>query len=261
MQTPANPAPNSDANTLANLLELSHQLGEPSRGLAILGEGNTSTRLESGLFAVKASGSSLGTLDLNGIARCHLSQVLALFENPGISDDETEAALLDARAFEADRKPSTEALFHAYLLGLPDVNFVGHTHPRAVSGVLCSPRAAEFASKRLFPDEIVCCGAASVLVDYVNPGVPLARAIREAVEQFRSDMGQVPRLILLRNHGMIALGKTPRAVLATTLMAEKAAQIWLGAASLGGPTFLSDEQVEYIAGWNAEAYRQRVLKL
>ena len=261
MKTPANPAPIFDATTLENLLELSHQLGEPSRGLAILGEGNTSTLLANGLFAVKASGSSLGTLDYDGVARCHLDRVLALFERPDISDDETETALLASRAFEADRKPSTEALFHAYLLGLPGIFYVGHTHPRAVNGVLCSPRAAEFALKRLFPDEIVCCGAASALVDYVDPGVPLARAIRAAVEQFRGDRGQVPRLILLRNHGLIALGATPQAVLATTLMAEKAAQIWLGAASLGGPTFLTAEQVEYIAGWNAEAYRQRVLKL
>ncbi len=243
------------------LLELSHQLGDEKSGLAILGEGNTSTRLEDGLFAVKASGSSLSNLDRAGVSRCHLSKVLDLFERPDISDDETEAALLASRAFAQDRKPSVEALFHAYLLGLPDVDFVGHTHPIGVNAIGCSPRAQEFASRRLFPDEIVCCGAQSVLVPYVNPGVPLARRIRDEVEAFRQRFGQVPRLILLQNHGMIALGKTAQAVLATTLMAEKAAQIWLGAAALGGPTFLSDEQVEYIAGWNAEAYRQKVLKL
>ena len=248
-------------SALKNLLELSHQLGDENRGLAILGEGNTSTNLGAGVFAVKASGSSLRDLDQSGLARCHVSKVLDLFERAGISDAATEAALLDARAFESDRKPSTEALFHAYLLSLPGVEFVGHTHPINVNALTCSPRAAEFASKRLFPDEIVCCGAQSVLVPYVNPGVPLARAIRGQVEGFRAKSGQIPRLILLANHGMIALGQTPQAVLATTLMAEKAAQIWQGAATLGGPTFLSDEQVEYIAGWDAETYRQKVLKL
>ena len=248
-------------NPIESLLELSHQLGEERRGLAILGEGNTSTLLDEGLFAVKASGSSLGSLDAQGVARCRVADVLELFEQPDISDDQTEAALLASRAFPEDRKPSTEALFHAYLLGLPDINFVGHTHPISVNALLCGPRAREFAAKRLFPDEIVCCGAQSVLVPYVDPGVPLARKIRDEVEQFRQKWGQAPRLILLRNHGMIALGKTHQAVLATTLMAEKAAQIWQGAAALGGPTFLTDEQVEYIAGWNAEAYRQKVLKL
>ena len=251
----------SPQNSIQSLLELSHQLGDEKRGLAILGEGNTSTRLGDELFAVKASGSSLSNLDVQGVARCYLSKVTELFERLEINDDEVETALLDSRAYQEDRKPSTEALFHAYLLGLPDVYFVGHTHPIGVNSICCSPRAAEFAHKRLFPDEIVCCGAQSVLVPYVNPGVPLARAIRDEVETFRGKWNQVPRLILLRNHGMIALGKTPDAVLATTLMAEKAAHIWLGAATLGGPTFLSDEQVEYIAGWNAEAYRQKMLNL
>ena len=249
----------SSATSIQLLLELSRQLGDEKRGLAILGEGNTSARLEEGLFAVKASGSALSNLDAAGVTRCRLSKVLELFERPEISDDETEAALLDSRAFEEDRKPSVEALFHAYLLGLPDVHFVGHTHPIGVNSIGCSPRAQEFATKRLFPDEIVCCGAQSVLVPYVNPGVPLARRIREEVEAFREKWNRVPRLILLGNHGMIALGPTPNAVLATTLMAEKTAHIWLGAATLGGPTFLSDEQVEYIAGWNAEAYRQKMI--
>ena len=251
----------SHQNPIRSLLELSHQLGDEKRGFAILGEGNTSARLNDGQFAVKASGSSLCDLDADGVARCWRDQVLQLFERPNIGDDEIEAALLEARVDKSERKPSVEALFHAYLLGLPDVNFVGHTHPIAVNSIGCSPRAAEFASKRLFPDEIVCCGARSVWVPYVNPGVPLAKRIRDEVEAFRAQWNRVPRLILLANHGIIAIGKTPAAVLATTLMVEKAAHIWLGAAALGGPTFLSDEQVEYIAGWNAEAYRQKMLNL
>ena len=64
-----------------------------------------------------------------------------------------------------------------------------------------------------------------------------------------------------RRHGLIALGKTPQAVLAATLMAEKAATIFAAAAAMGGPTFLSPENVAYIAGWTAEHYRQKVLNL
>lgn len=243
------------------LLTLSHELGDPARSLAILGEGNTSARLTGGLFAIKSSGSSLANLDRVGLARCHSNQVMALFERPDISDEEIDKALLQARLFHRDGKPSVEALFHAYLLSLPGISFVGHTHPIYVNSLMCSPRAAEFASKRLFPDEVVCCGAQSVLVPYVNPGVPLARRVRDEVEAFRARFDQIPRLILLQNHGLIALGATPQAVLATTLMAEKAAQIWQGAATFGGPEFLTEKQVAYIAGWSAEAYRQKILNL
>lgn len=241
------------------LLEMSHQLGREERGFAWLGEGNTSTRLDSDTFAVKASGSTLATLIESGLSRCHFSRLLPLLEGPPISDEATEAALLAARSDEAQKKPSTEALFHAYLLSLPQVEFVGHTHPLSVGGVLCGARARDFAQRRLFPDQIVCCGLEDVLVPYANPGVPLARAIWEQVEAFRSRHHRVPRTVLLENHGLIALGPTPAAVLAATLMAEKAARIFLGACATAEPRFLTTEQAAYIAGWSAEHHRQRVL--
>jgi ribulose-5-phosphate 4-epimerase/fuculose-1-phosphate aldolase len=70
-----------------------------------------------------------------------------------------------------------------------------------------------------------------------------------------------PRVILLENHGIITLGRSPDAVLAAMLMAEKAATIWAGASALGGPTFLPQREVDRIAGRADEHYRQRMLKL
>jgi hypothetical protein len=45
------------------------------------------------------------------------------------------------------------------------------------------------------------------------------------------------------------------------LMVEKAAKIFVGAAVLDGPVFLSKKNVERIAGRPDEAYRQRALKM
>ena len=73
--------------------------------------------------------------------------------------------------------------------------------------------------------------------------------------------GRGPRVILLANHGLIALGATPQAVLAATLMADKAARIFTGAASVGAPRFLSATQVARIAGRPDEHYRQKALGL
>lgn len=248
-------------NRTRELLELSHALGREDRALAILGEGNTSARLTDHTFAVKASGSSLGTLTEEGLTTCHQGQVLELLDGELPDDAAVENALLASRMEVTSRRPSTEALFHAWLLTLEGIHFVGHTHPVAVNSILCSPRAHEFASLRQFPDEIVCCGPESVLVPYTAPGVPLARAIQVSTSDFISRRGRAPRVILLQNHGLIALGQSPAAVLAATLMAEKAARIFAGAAALGGPQFLTSEQTDYIAGWPAEAYRQKVLGL
>jgi rhamnose utilization protein RhaD (predicted bifunctional aldolase and dehydrogenase) len=246
---------------LTTLLELSHELGREDRQMAILGEGNTSALLSADTFLVKASGSSLGTLREEDVVECKANMLLPLLDKSNLTDQEIETALLASRVDPQSKKPSVEALFHAYCLSLDGVEFVGHTHAVAVNQILCSPRASKFAAERIFPDEIVCCGSASVFVPYTDPGLRLAQAIRDRTNEFIKQYDQIPRVILLESHGIITLGRTPAAVLAAMLMAEKTAAIWVGAAMLGGPKFLTPENVARIAGRSDEHYRQRALNL
>ncbi|MDW8344543.1 MAG: class II aldolase/adducin family protein, partial [Verrucomicrobiae bacterium] len=139
--------------------------------------------------------------------------------------------------------------------------FVGHVHATTVNQILCSPRARDFADHRMFPDEIVCCGPASVFIPYTDPGLRLSQEIRRQTEAFIQRYQRPPRIILMQNHGVIAVGKTAAAVLSSLLMVEKAARIFVGAALLGGPVFLSDANVARIDGRPDEHYRQRVLNL
>lgn len=243
------------------LLQLSHDIGREDRHLAILGEGNTSAKLNDEQFAVKASGGGLATLTEADVTVCDMAKVLSLFDKRQLTEEELEQQLLDARAGGGGRKPSIEAMFHAWLLTLRDVNYVGHCHPVSVNQVLCSPRARDFAERRLFPDEVVCCGQQSVFVPYADPGLPLAREIAERTRAHLEKEGFVPRLILLQSHGIIALGSTPQAVLACILMAAKAAVIFTGAAAMGGPNFMTPQHVERIAARPDEAYRQKQLKI
>ena len=108
---------------------------------------------------------------------------------------------------------------------------------------------------------MVVCGRSSVWVPYTDPGLPLAKAIREGVQQHMQEEGLPPKLVLLQNHGIIALGATSEAVLAITLMAEKAAAIFVGAAALGGPEFMRPEHVDRIASRPDEHERQQRLHL
>ena len=246
---------------LPALLRLSHELCNPQHPLAILGEGNTSARLDDRTFLVKASGSSLGRLRGQDVVECKAAGLLSLLDRTGLSDAEVDSALMKSRVDTSAKKPSVEALFHAWLLTLPGIEFVGHTHAPSVNGILCSPRAREFAGKRVFPDEIVCCDVASVFVPYTDPGLRLAQAIRKQIGVFIKKYHRPPRVVLLENHGLITLGRTTEAVLAAMLMAEKAAALWLGAATLGGPIFLSPKQVARVAGRPDEALRRKVLKI
>ena len=247
---------------LSRMLELSHQLGREERKLAMLGKGNTSARISADTFVVKASGSNLATLSASGTAECRFDKLVPLLSVESMTDAAVDEALFASRVSTDAKKPSVEAIFHAYLLTLPGVNFVGHTHAITVNQILCSNHARSFATRRLFPDEIVCCGVESVYVPYTDPGLKLSQAIKAATEEYIARLSRAPRIILLENHGLIALGATPEAVLAGTLMAAKAAEIFVGAAAIGAvPRFLTAEQVERIAGRPDEHYRQKALGL
>lgn len=247
-------------STRKRLLALSLELGKPGNRLTILGEGNTSALVDDDTFFVKASGSQLSTLDLRQLPQVRFDRILPLLDQE-LDQEATEVALLAALIDPDAPRPSVETAFHAWLLKQEGVNFVGHTHPVEVNKILCSDKAGLFARRRLFPDEVICCGPRSLLVDYVNPGAELARSIRTGWEQFTGEHGFAPKLILLRNHGIIAVGSTPESVLATTAVAVKAAEIFNGAHALGGPVFMAPEEVDRIHNRLDEKYRREQLHL
>lgn len=239
---------------------MSHELGRSEYDLAMLGEGNTSALLEDGAFFVKASGSMLGTIDANGFARLHRAAAEMLLAEELRNDAEILEALMRVSADRSGKRPSVESMMHAYLLGIPGVNFVGHTHPSSVCGLLCSPRAEELVNTCLFPDQIVCCGFAPVYVPYTDPGLPLARMVRDRVNAWMDRHQQAPKAVMLQNHGIFALGKTPQQVLSCTLMWAKTARIFIGAMACGGITPLTPEHVERIFTRPDEKFREKVIE-
>lgn len=243
------------------LIRLSHELGRPDRGWAILGEGNASARIDHDRFLVKASGCSLGTLRPEDIVECLAQPLFDLLGRRSATDEQISAALYESRVDSKGKKPSVEALFHAYLLRVPGVEYVGHTHATAVNKLLCSPRARKFATHRIFPDEVVCCGSESLYIPYVDPGLKLAQSIQRSITSYHKRKQIYPRVILLQNHGIITFGQSTQAVLAAMMMADKSATIWLGASALGGPVFMPRKQVERIAHRLDEEVRRREMKI
>jgi rhamnose utilization protein RhaD (predicted bifunctional aldolase and dehydrogenase) len=257
----------------AALLQLAHALGTPPRSYAILGEGNVSLRLDDGTFLVKASGTSLAAATAESFVRCDLARVAALVQVPP-PDDEGIARALAASRFDGEPdpggavtegrpapRPSVETGMHAVLLGATGARCIAHTHPVPVVGILASQHAEALVSGALFPDQIVVCGAHPLLLPYVDPGVPLARALVTALESHVRTYGAPPKTIYLRNHGLVALGRSEAEALAVTDMAVKAAEVLGIALRGGGPHYLPEEEVRRIAARADEHHRQRVLGL
>jgi L-ribulose-5-phosphate 4-epimerase len=246
------------------LVELSRLLADPLEDCVILGEGNTSMRQDEDRFLVKASGRSMADIDESGFVSVAFEPILRSLDGPDLSDPETAELLRRAGAHQEEsglvRVPSTETFMHGYLLSLPSVSFVGHTHPTALVSILCTEACEAIKDQRLFPDEIVCCGPSACVVPYAGPGLPLARAVRAGVLDYASREGVLPKTIWIRNHGLICLGATPHEVLTATRMSVKAARIWLGALQMGKEIVsLPRHEIDRIHKRPDEHYRQRLL--
>jgi rhamnose utilization protein RhaD (predicted bifunctional aldolase and dehydrogenase) len=244
---------------LENLLQMTRTLGEPQRDYVIIGEGNTSARIDAETFYVKASGQQMGSMGADGFVAVRFAPILDLLDNLPTTRTEQQTRLAAARvAAQGTTMPSIEVGFHALLLHECGAQVIGHTHPLAVNRLLCSNRAATFAAKRTFPDEVVLCGPASVFVPYADPGLPLALVMREKVRDYMAQFAEAPKVILLANHGLIALGATPTEVLNITAMCVKAAEILSGAYAVGEPVFMDAAEIMHIYKRPDEIYRRQM---
>ncbi len=242
------------------LVALSRYLGDPARSYVILGEGNASARVNEDTFYVKASGVTMDAIDAEGLVAVSISKVTQILGDESAGDEAVTQVLKAALVNPNEtRRPSVETMLHAILLSYPEVRFVGHTHPVYTNMILCSARAEEAMAGRLSPDHIVVMGHKSLFVPYVDPGLVLAREVRRRVQRYVEEEGVMPRAVMLQGHGLLALGDSSKAVTGVTDMAEKMSQILVGTYAVGGPRFMSPQDIDRIYTRPDEKYRERVI--
>jgi rhamnose utilization protein RhaD (predicted bifunctional aldolase and dehydrogenase) len=162
---------------------MSHAAGAPELDAVILGEGNTSVLGEGDTFYVKASGCNLLTLGAEHAVHLRRAPLMALLEKESVSEQELQETYKLSKVDETVKaRPSVEAIFHALLLGYPNVKAVVHTHATAVNALTCSKGWPTVLAGRMCPDEAVVIGPDSVFIPYVDPGVVLAKCIKSGVD-------------------------------------------------------------------------------
>lgn len=234
------------------LVALTRRIGAPAADLVVLAEGNTSVRLPGDRFAVKASGSRMDLAEAGDFVVGGLPELVDVLERGG-TDQETLSRLLSAGGSRA----SIETLVHVVALAA-GATWVAHTHPTAVVGLLAVREAEELWSAPLFPDEAVVLGE-PVWVPYAAPGIALGTAVHTAVRDRLDRDGVPPRLVLLGNHGIVALGATAAEVEAITTMAVKAARVRSVGLGAGALVPLGVEHARELAGRPDEAARRTLL--
>ena len=111
----------------------------------------------------------------------------------------------------------------------------------------------------LFPDQIVVLGRRPLFVPYIDPGLALARRVRDDLATHVARHGEPPKVIYLGNHGLFALGQTPEHVLQITAMAVKASRVLAGALAAGGVSALAEAEADRIDARPDEHYRRAAL--
>lgn len=199
-------------------------------------EGNISQKINDQIL-IKASGSKLSDLTISDIVTYDLA---------------------GNQIGNLDKKGSMELGFHLGLLGYENINFVSHTHPVNTLSLLSTKYAKTFANERIFPDQVIFNGSKSLLIDYVKPGDDLWREIKKKLDKFINKWGVFPKLILLKNHGMITCGKTIDECIISTQICEKAAEIFTK--TMKETRFLKKKHVRELLNDDKEKYRILQLK-
>tara|TARA_Y100000310_G_scaffold337380_1_gene424318 strand:+ start:1012 stop:1674 length:663 start_codon:yes stop_codon:yes gene_type:complete len=213
-------------------------LGEGLAPFVVGTEGNISKRTSEG-FRIKASGVSLKYMNKDSYVACSI----------------------DGTPIEGEvNKPSMEWSFHSWIYQNSDYRIIAHTHPTNILKILCTDNLVqEFATKRLFPDQVVFNGIESCVVPYATPGIELTFEIEEAVHEYEARHGEFPKLLLLKNHGIICCANTVKEAIIMTEICEKAAEVFIGAKTLHSIDYLTEEEVDSIINHKDEKYRRELV--
>jgi len=220
----AGPSPSQDGKSPGELTALREELTELHRrlvssGLVAWTSGNVSARVPgTGLMLIKPSGVEYQDLTPESMVLCDLDG------RPAGDGDGNDLA------------PSSDTAAHAYVYRhMPEVGGVVHTH---------SAYATAWAAR----GEPVPCVLTAIADEFggeipVGPfaligGDDIGRGIVETLTGHRS------RAVLMRSHGVFAIGRSPRDAVKAAVMCEDAARTVHLARALGTPQEISREHVD-----------------
>ncbi len=145
-----------------------------------------------------------------------------------VTADDIITANLDGQKVAGERKIHSEVPIHSEILrARPDVNCVVHTHPvHAIAfSALDLPLLPVSHEGSLFCDGLPVYTDTTDLIREKERGQGLARCLGDK------------NAVLMRNHGVITVGRSVGEAVLTAIVLEKACQTQLLAVQLGGPKY------------------------
>lgn len=224
------------------LLDVTLSLGVREKDFVILAEGNTSELLDDNHIVVKASGARMGSVTAKDFVVSEISSLVDLMDSPEATQQDLIVALDAGEHDGVRRRASIETLIHVAVQSLRPTRFVGHTHPTPLVALLASVHQETAFDAFVYSDEAIVIGT-TLYVPYAEPGIQLGRVFLRSLRDYWAAHHDLPSLILMGNHGIVALAETTDGVEAITEMAYKGAEVRLHALAVGGTKPLSNEAI------------------
>jgi NAD(P)-dependent dehydrogenase (short-subunit alcohol dehydrogenase family)/rhamnose utilization protein RhaD (predicted bifunctional aldolase and dehydrogenase) len=184
---------------IEDLVRISRFFGT-GKDYVIAGGGNTSWKDEDEMW-VKASGTSLGSIDHNGfvILRRDRLKEMRTRKYSGDPDEREKQVKADLNGSRADPESTLRPSVEANLHDIIGYSYVVHLHPTVVNGFMCSQSSRSVAAG-LFPD--------ALYIPYIDPGYTLFFNVYEHIIKYREQKGRDPGIIFLENHGVFVSADT-----------------------------------------------------
>jgi NAD(P)-dependent dehydrogenase (short-subunit alcohol dehydrogenase family)/rhamnose utilization protein RhaD (predicted bifunctional aldolase and dehydrogenase) len=187
-------------NHIKDLIQISRLFGQ-NKEAVIAGGGNTSYKNDTYIW-IKASGTGLSDISEKGLvqlyrAKLNLIASKTYSSDPQIREEQVKEDLYASCVSGSGAlRPSVETSLHEIL----NYSFVVHLHPTLVNAMLCGNDSKKI-TLRLFGDQ-------ALYIPYIDPGYILFKYVETAVEAYRKEYQQDPKLVFLENHGIFLSADT-----------------------------------------------------
>lgn len=180
---------------LKEIIKLSRKFGSDP-DYVIAGGGNSSFKDKTRMW-VKASGTAMSHIDQDGFVcldRLKMQNISKrIYSNLATKrEEEVKQDLQNSIIYPSGKRPSVEASLHEII----PYNYVMHTHPVRVNGILCSANSKEVIED-IFGDE-------AIYIRYVDPGYLLFKEVKKSIRKYRMSYAKDVKIIFLENHGLFA---------------------------------------------------------
>jgi len=113
-------------------------------------------------------------------------------------------------------------------------------------------------SHALTPDIIVYCKHRYIYIDHSSSASRILESFRTQLERFTAEYGFLPRVIVIKDLGIIASGENYRSAEQILDVYEDLLKISWYASFCGGIKLLTPDQVDFIDKWEVENYRRKI---